>query len=102
MSVRLERLQAIQNQPVPLSWPAIFFKCALEKVHSFIESGQASDEASPLRRTRAPCLDLEHVATPKQEICCSGMFGRRLQELAPIRKAVAAYDPRASEKLRVQ
>ena len=48
------------------------------------------------------CLDLEEAAPPKQEICCSRMFGMRLHELGPIREAVATYAARASEKLRAQ
>src|SRR5690606_10373020 len=48
------------------------------------------------------CLGLEEVAPPKQEICCSRMFGKRLTALAPIREAVASYAARASEKLRAQ
>lgn len=36
--------------------------------------------ARELRGT--PCLDLEEVASPKQEICCSRMFGKRLREQA--------------------
>ncbi|MGP3789403.1 Y-family DNA polymerase [Pseudomonas sp. B392_1p] len=48
------------------------------------------------------CLDLEEVAPPKQEICCSRMFGKRLTELPPIREAVASYAARACEKLRAQ
>ena len=56
--------------------------------------------ARELRGT--PCLDLEEVASPKQEICCSRMFGKRLRELEPIKDAVAAYAARASEKLRAQ
>lgn len=39
---------------------------------------------------------------PKQEICCSRMFGIRLTELPPIKEAVATYMMRASEKLRAQ
>ncbi|MBA6103408.1 translesion error-prone DNA polymerase V subunit UmuC [Pseudomonas monteilii] len=49
-----------------------------------------------------PCLDLEEAAPPKQEICCSRMFGKRLTELAPIKQAVASYAGRAAEKLRAQ
>jgi DNA polymerase V len=49
-----------------------------------------------------PCLDLEEVEPPKQEICCSRMFGKRLTELAPIKQAVATYVGRAAEKLRAQ
>jgi len=49
-----------------------------------------------------PCLELDEPDPPKQEICCSRMFGRRLTELAPIKEAVATYVMRASEKLRAQ
>ena len=48
------------------------------------------------------CLALEEQAPPKQEICCSRMFGKRLHELPPIREAVATYAARACEKLRAQ
>ncbi len=49
-----------------------------------------------------PCLELDEPDPPKQEICCSRMFGKRLQALAPIKEAVATYIMRASEKLRAQ
>ncbi|MDV9031727.1 translesion error-prone DNA polymerase V subunit UmuC [Pseudomonas sp. RAC1] len=49
-----------------------------------------------------PCLELDEAELPKQEICCSRMFGRRLSELAPIKQAVATYVGRAAEKLRAQ
>lgn len=49
-----------------------------------------------------PCLELDEPNPPKQEICCSRMFGKRLTELAPIKEAVATYTMRASEKLRAQ
>lgn len=48
------------------------------------------------------CLDLDEADPPKQEICCSRMFGKRLTELAPIKQAVATYTGRAAEKLRAQ
>ncbi|AMS22161.1 DNA polymerase V subunit UmuC [Pseudomonas synxantha] len=48
------------------------------------------------------CLELDDPNVPKQEICCSRMFGMRLTELSPIREAVATYMLRASEKLRAQ
>nr|WP_248694975.1 Y-family DNA polymerase [Pseudomonas syringae] len=48
------------------------------------------------------CLELDEVEPPKQEICCSRMFGKRLTELGPIKEAVATYMMRASEKLRAQ
>jgi DNA polymerase V len=49
-----------------------------------------------------PCLELDEPDPPKQEICCSRMFGNRLKELPPIKEAVATYMMRASEKLRAQ
>lgn len=48
------------------------------------------------------CLELDEPDPPKQEICCSRMFGKRLKDLAPIKEAVATYMMRASEKLRAQ
>ncbi|WP_243459135.1 DUF4113 domain-containing protein [Pseudomonas fluorescens] len=48
------------------------------------------------------CLELDEPDPPKQEICCSRMFGKRLTEQAPIKEAVATYVMRASEKLRAQ
>ena len=49
-----------------------------------------------------PCLELDEPDPPKQEICCSRMFGNRLTEIAPIKEAVATYMMRATEKLRAQ
>ncbi|UVN43320.1 Y-family DNA polymerase [Pseudomonas mosselii] len=49
-----------------------------------------------------PCLELDEADPPKQEICCSRMFGKRLTELTPIKQAVATYVARAAEKLRGQ
>lgn len=48
------------------------------------------------------CLALDDPDPPKQEICCSRMFGQRLTDLAPIKEAVASYTARAAEKLRAQ
>ncbi|SEL11292.1 DNA polymerase V [Atopomonas hussainii] len=49
-----------------------------------------------------PCMSLEQVIEPKQEICCSRSFGQRLRELTPITDAVTAFASRAAEKLRQQ
>lgn len=49
-----------------------------------------------------PCLELDEPDPPKQEICCSRMFGKRLTEIAPVKEAVATYMMRAAEKLRSQ
>lgn len=48
------------------------------------------------------CLALEEAAPAKLEICCSKMFGVRLEKIEPIKEAVATYTQRASEKLRAQ
>ncbi len=56
--------------------------------------------ARELRGT--PCLEIGESPLPKQEICCSRMFGNRQHELLPIREAVATYTARAAEKLRAQ
>ena len=56
--------------------------------------------ARELRGT--PCFELDGPAPPKQETCCSRMFGKRQHELAPIREAVVTYAARACEKLRAQ
>lgn len=48
------------------------------------------------------CLDLEEAPPAKQEICSSRAFGERLQDIEPIREAVATYAARACEKLRAQ
>lgn len=56
--------------------------------------------ARELRGT--PCLQLEEAEPPKQEICCSRMFGSRLTAIEPIREAVASYAARGAEKLRKQ
>ena len=48
------------------------------------------------------CLDIENEIEPKQEICCSRSFGKRLRELTPIQEAVTSYAMRAAEKLRKQ
>ncbi|WP_341959150.1 translesion error-prone DNA polymerase V subunit UmuC [Pseudomonas sp. RC10] len=49
-----------------------------------------------------PCLELGEADPPKQEICCSRMFGNRLTTIEPIKEAVATYTQRAAEKLRAQ
>ena len=49
-----------------------------------------------------PCLEMDEIDPPKQEICCSRMFGTRLTAIEPLREAVATYSARACEKLRAQ
>lgn len=48
------------------------------------------------------CLAIEQEIEPRQEICSSRSFGKRLRELPPIQEAVTAYATRAAEKLRQQ
>ncbi|RMT54277.1 hypothetical protein ALP45_04919 [Pseudomonas coronafaciens pv. atropurpurea] len=45
-------------------------------------------------------MELDEAAPPKQEICCSRMFGQRLTVIEPIKEAVVTYMQRAAEKLR--
>lgn len=49
-----------------------------------------------------PCLELSEADPPKQEICCSRMFGKRVTDIEPIREAVGTYTQRATEKIRAQ
>ena len=49
-----------------------------------------------------PCLDLELLAPPKQQIMCSRSFGRHIVDPAELREAVISYVSRAAEKLRQQ
>lgn len=48
------------------------------------------------------CLDLDEVVAPKQTICSSKMFGKRVHTLTGLQEAVATYIHRAAEKLRQQ
>ncbi|OLU22489.1 DNA polymerase V subunit UmuC [Pseudomonas sp. PA15(2017)] len=48
------------------------------------------------------CLDFNDGPPPKQAICSSKMFGERLEQIEPIREALATYVFRAAEKLRSQ
>jgi len=48
------------------------------------------------------CLPLELLPAPRQETCVSRSFGTPIQELQPLREAVAGYLVRAAEKLRRQ
>lgn len=49
-----------------------------------------------------PCLSLEHVPPPKQQIACTRSFGRPVSDLAPLVEAVSNFAQRAAEKLRAQ
>jgi len=49
-----------------------------------------------------PCLELDEPDPPKQEICCSRIFGQRVTDLEGLHQAVASYTQRTSEKLRAQ
>ncbi|MBD3892774.1 Y-family DNA polymerase [Hydrogenophaga sp.] len=49
-----------------------------------------------------PCLDLEDLADPKQQIMVSRSFGSMVQDVAQLGEAVAWHIDRAAEKLRAQ
>ena len=48
------------------------------------------------------CLNLELVASAKQQIICSRTFGGYIQDIDTLRAAVSTYTARAAEKLRAQ
>ncbi|KQR55625.1 Y-family DNA polymerase [Acidovorax sp. Leaf160] len=47
-----------------------------------------------------PCIQLEDVPPPKQQIACTRSFGRPITDLPPLIEAVSEYATRAAEKLR--
>lgn len=49
-----------------------------------------------------PCIDLEQVAQPKQEIACTRSFGHQVTELVDLSEAVTEFASRAAQKLRKQ
>jgi DNA polymerase V len=49
-----------------------------------------------------PCLDLEEVAPPKQQILTSRSFGSSVEAWADLQEAVATFAARSAEKLRQQ
>jgi len=49
-----------------------------------------------------PCIELDDIAPPKQQIICSRSFGRYVTDLNELEEAVSSYMSRASEKLRKQ
>lgn len=51
---------------------------------------------------KVPCLELEEIAPPKQQIICSKSFGNPVLTLDELRESVSAYASRAAEKLREQ
>ncbi len=58
-----------------------------------------------LARTQAelrgtPCLSIEEVSPPKQQIMCSRSFGQQVTDLTALREAITLHTCRAAEKLR--
>ena len=49
-----------------------------------------------------PCLAIETIASPRQQIMVSRSFGRKVTTLVELKQAVASYMARAAEKLRQQ
>jgi DNA polymerase V len=49
-----------------------------------------------------PCLELEEIAPPKQQIMSSRSFGKPVECIEELQEAVATYVGRAAEKLRQQ
>ena len=49
-----------------------------------------------------PCIDLEQVAQPKQEIACTRSFGHQVTELVDLSEAITEFASKAAQKLRKQ
>lgn len=49
-----------------------------------------------------PCIDLDDVPAPKQQIAVTRSFGQRVTELAELKEAVTEFASRAAQKLRAQ
>ncbi len=49
-----------------------------------------------------PCIDLDDVPAPKQQIACTRSFGQPVTDLEPLMEAVSEFASRAAEKLRKQ
>ena len=49
-----------------------------------------------------PCIDLEHMPQPKQEIACTRSFGHPVTQLHELAEAVTEFASRAAQKLRKQ
>ncbi len=49
-----------------------------------------------------PCIDLESMPKPKQEIACTRSFGHAITELHEVAEAITEFASRASQKLRKQ
>jgi DNA polymerase V len=49
-----------------------------------------------------PCLELEEIASDKQQIICSSSFKRPLTSIEELSQALAGFCSRAAEKLRMQ
>ena len=49
-----------------------------------------------------PCVPLETVASPKQQIACAQALGEPVEDLGSLKEAVISYMTRAAERLRAQ
>lgn len=49
-----------------------------------------------------PCIDLDNVPAPKQQIACTRSFGQPVTELKHLQEAISEFTTRAAEKLRRQ
>ena len=49
-----------------------------------------------------PCVELDDVPAPREEVSCTRAFGDPVSTLAPLREAVSEYASRAAFKLRTQ
>ncbi|GGJ52106.1 hypothetical protein GCM10009085_51920 [Pseudomonas avellanae] len=79
MKAHLEGMQILSAKDLAMADPWM-----LRKTFSVVIEKTARELAG------TACLELDEVEPPRQEICCSRMFGKRLTELGPIKGSVQA------------
>ena len=62
--------------------------------------GGVTLERTQRELTGISCLDMEEVAPPRKNTCCSRSFGKPVTELEELEEAVANYGVRATRKIR--
>ena len=64
--------------------------------------GGVTLERTQRELTGISCLEMEEVAPPRKNTCCSRSFGKPVTELEELEEAVANYGVRATRKIRAE
>lgn len=109
-------MRAIRHVPIQDVW-GIGRKLApqLQAMHIHTAADLANADAGLLRRHFSivvantaqelrgqPCLTLEDIPPPKQQIMCSRSFGHAVYQQDDLQEAISVFTCRAAEKLRAQ